>query len=66
VEAGSIEYSAVTQPLPRPCIQRGTERSTEAVQITLVRPSEIRAEPSAVSTKPGSIETGRMSAGARS
>ncbi len=66
VEAGSIAYSAVTQPLPRPCIQRGTELLTEAVQITLVRPSEISAEPSAVSTNPGSIEIGRMSAGARS
>jgi hypothetical protein len=36
------------------------------VQITLVRPIEISAEPSAVATNSGSIVTGRMSAGARS
>ena len=66
VEAGSIAYSAVTQPLPRPCIQRGTDSLTEAVQITRVLPTEISAEPSALPTKPGSIVTGRMSAGARS
>ncbi len=66
VEAGSIEYSAVTQPLPRPCIQRGTCSETEAVQITLVRPTEISAEPVALSTNPGSMVIGRMSAGARS
>ena len=53
VEAGSIAYSAVTQPRPRPRIQAGTLSSTEAVQITRVRPTEIRALPSAVSTKPG-------------
>jgi hypothetical protein len=52
--------------LPRPCIQRGTVSLTEAVQITLVLPIEISAEPSALSTKPGSIVTGLMSAGARS
>ena len=39
---------------------------TEAVQITRVLPIEISAEPSALATKPGSIVTGRMSAGARS
>src|SRR5680860_1502290 len=66
VEAGSIEYSAVTHPLPRPANQRGTEVSTEAVQITRVVPAEIRAEPSAVSTKPGSIRIGRSSWSARS
>jgi hypothetical protein len=36
------------------------------VQITRVRPSEISAEPAALETKPGSIVTGRMSAGALS
>src|SRR6478735_2746774 len=33
---GSIEYSAVTQPLPLPRIQRGTSSSTDAVHSTLV------------------------------
>jgi hypothetical protein len=35
------------------------------VQITLVSPIEISADPSAVRTKPGSIVTGRRSVGAR-
>ena len=38
VEAGSIPYSAVSQPRPWPCIQRGTDSCTEAVQITRVPP----------------------------
>ena len=55
VEAGSIPYSAVTQPLPWPAIQRGTDSSTLAVQITRVPPASIRAEPVAVFTKPVTI-----------
>ena len=35
-EPGSIEYSAVTQPLPLPCIQRGTSSSIDAVHSTRV------------------------------
>ena len=66
VEAGSIAYSAVTQPLPLPVIQRGTCSWIEAVQITRVLPIEISAEPSALPTNPASIVTGRMSAGALS
>ena len=66
VEAGSIAYSAVTQPRPRPFIHRGTSSAIEAVQMTRVSPIEISAEPSAVRTKPGSISTGRRSAGERS
>ena len=38
VEAGSSEYSAVTQPRPWCISQRGTRSSTEAVQRTIVRP----------------------------
>ena len=49
VEAGSIPYSAVIQPLPRPDIQRGTNSSTEAVQRTIVLPHETSAEPCACS-----------------
>jgi hypothetical protein len=66
VEAGSIAYSAVTHPRPDLAIQRGTDSCTEAVQMTRVSPAEIRAEPDAVRTKPGSITTGRRSPGARS
>ena len=65
VEAGSIPYSAVSQPRPWPCIQRGTDSSTEAVQITRVPPQLISAEPVAVSTNPGSIVVGRSSEAAR-
>jgi hypothetical protein len=35
---------------------------TEAVQITLVPPTEIKADPSALDTNPGSMVTGRISA----
>jgi hypothetical protein len=49
-----------------PIIHRGTCSWIEAVQITRVRPIEINADPSALSTNPGSIVTGRMSAGALS
>jgi hypothetical protein len=65
VEAGSIPYSAVTQPRPDPAIQRGTLFCTEAVQITRVSPIEISAEPVAVRTNPGSISVGRSSPGER-
>ncbi len=66
VEAGSIAYSAVTQPRPLPSSHFGTDVDTEAVQITRVSPCEYRHEPVAVRTKPGSIETGRGSALVRS
>jgi hypothetical protein len=48
VEAGSIPYSAVTQPRPFPAIHFGTDSSTEAVQITRVPPIEMSADPVAV------------------
>src|SRR4051795_8463603 len=66
VDAGSIPYSAVTHPRPRPAIQRGTDSSTLAVQITRVSPHEISAEPVAVRTNPGRMSTGRSSSAARS
>ena len=65
VDAGSMPYSAVNQPLPLPAIQRGTLSCAEAVQITRVSPAEIRAEPVAVRMKPGSIAIGRSSPGPR-
>ena len=65
VEAGSIPYSAVTQPRPEPASHRGTPACTEAVQITRVSPIEMSAEPVAVRTKPGSIAIGRSASGAR-
>ena len=53
VEPGSIPYSAVTQPVPRPRIHIGTDSSTIAVQMTRVRPASIRADPVALVMKPG-------------
>jgi hypothetical protein len=49
VARGSIEYSAVTQPLPEPRIHRGASSSTEAATSTFVRPCEKSTEPSAQS-----------------
>ena len=65
VDAGSMPYSAVTQPSPDPVRQRGTPSWIDAVQITRVPPHAIRAEPVAVPTKPGWIVTGRSSSAAR-
>src|SRR3954452_7594372 len=65
VDAGSIPYSAVTQPRPLPASQRGTPSWAEAVQMTRVPPCAISAEPVALRMKPGSIATGRISSGWR-
>ena len=64
-EPGSIEYSAVTQPVPRPRIQRGTSSSIEAVHSTRVRPKLTRHDPAAISVKSRSKVIGRSSSGAR-
>jgi hypothetical protein len=49
VERGSMPYSAVTQPWPRPLRNGGTLSSTVAVQITLVAPNSTSTEPSGCS-----------------
>ncbi len=46
---GSIEYSAVTQPLPELRIQRGTSSSIDAVHSTRVRPKLTSTLPAAIS-----------------
>ena len=46
VERGSMPYSAVTQPWPRPFRNGGTLSSIEAVQSTLVCPKATSTEPS--------------------
>ena len=53
VDAGSIPYSAVTQPRPLPAIQRGTLSWAEAVQMTRVSPTLISADPVAVRDEAG-------------
>jgi hypothetical protein len=65
VEAGSIPYSAVTQPRPEPTSQRGTLFWTDAVQMTRVSPIEMSADPVAVRMNPGSISVGLSWSGAR-
>src|SRR2546423_5944920 len=65
VARGSIEYSAVTQPLPELRRKGGTVSSTEAAHKTCVFPTLIRAEPSAVTKYPVMISTGRRSADSR-
>src|SRR5688500_566365 len=65
VDPGSIEYSAVTQPRPLPRSQGGIRSSTEAVQITLVRPISTRTDPEAKSVKSRVKLRGRRSSGPR-
>ena len=62
-EPGSIEYSAVTQPRPRPFIQRGTSSSTLAVHRTRVPPKATSTEPPAIVVKSRSKLMGRSSSG---
>lgn len=59
VDLGSMAYSAVTQPRPRPRKKGGTLFSTVAVQMTLVLPASISAEPSAVDKMSGWIRVCR-------
>src|SRR5438270_2751931 len=66
VERGSMEYTAVTQPLPLPRRNCGTLSSTEAAQSTRVFPTVISADPSAVFRYPVSMLTGRIWSGFRS
>jgi hypothetical protein len=65
VDAGSIPYSAVSQPRPLPDSQRGTPSVCEAVQMTRVSPALMSAEPVAVATKPGWMVTGRSPSAGR-
>src|SRR5581483_10760512 len=65
VEAGSSEYSAVIQPVPRPDIQRGTPSSIVAVQSTTVFPCAQSTLPCGCSRKSGWSSSGRSSSGRR-
>jgi hypothetical protein len=57
VARGSIEYSAVTQPLPLLRRNGGTPFSTLAAHRTCVLPTVISTDPSAVFRYPGVICT---------
>src|SRR5688500_1900013 len=65
VARGSIEYSAVTHPLPVPRIHLGASSRSEAATSTFVRPCEKSTDPSAHSWNPSSTSIGRSSSGAR-
>src|SRR5688572_25287847 len=65
VARGSIAYSAVSQPSPRPRRHPGTPSSTDAVQRTRVAPNETRHDPSAYAATPRSSVTGRRASTAR-
>ena len=47
-DPGSIEYSAVSHPLPRSRIHRGTSSSTDAVHSTRVSPNSASTDPPAM------------------
>ena len=59
VARGNMAYSAETQPTPLPLRNGGTRFSIVAVQITLVSPISMSAEPSAGLIIPVVIFTGR-------
>ena len=66
VDAGSIAYSAVTQPERLPLRQAGTPSSTLAVHRTRVLPNSAMQEPSAFIMTSRVSLTGRISLLARS
>ena len=65
VARGSIAYSAVIQPRPLPCRQRGTPCSTLAAHSTRVSPNSIRTDPAGCGCQPRCMRTGRSSSLAR-
>ena len=65
VDAGSIAYSAVSQPWPFPLRKGGTPSCTDAVQMTRVPPHSTRQEPAALRTKPGVMRTSRSASAFR-
>src|ERR1700675_799096 len=65
VARGSIEYSAVTQPVPLPRRWGGTRSTIVAAHRTSVSPTRIRHEPSAHFWTPSVNVTGRRSVSPR-
>ena len=65
VAAGSIAYSAVTQPSPVPLRHRGTPSVTLAVHITLVSPNSTSTEPAGWDVNPRVMVTGLSSSSRR-
>src|SRR5687768_5030068 len=65
VAAGSMAYSAVTQPRPDPLRQRGTPSEAEAAHSTRVLPNSISTDPAAWSSQFRVIVIARSSSSAR-
>src|SRR5688572_24566897 len=65
VDAGSMAYSAVTQPSPDPLRHRGTPSDAEAAQSTRVPPNSTSTEPAAWSSQWRVSLIGRSSSSAR-
>ena len=65
VAAGSIAYSAVSQPSPEPLRQRGTPSVTLAVHMTRVWPNSTSTDPAGWEVKPRVMRTGRSSSSSR-
>ena len=65
VARGSMPYSAVTQPLPVPRRNGGTRSSTDAVQMTRVRPDLDQHRAFGVQQEVGREGVGRSSSGQR-
>src|SRR5688572_4870287 len=65
VARGSIAYSAVSQPSPRPRRHPGTPSSTDTAQSTRVWPKATRQEPSAFGAAPRSSRTSRRASAVR-
>ena len=61
VAAGSIAYSAVSQPSPDPLRQRGTPSVTLAVHMTRVCPKVTSTDPAGCEVKPRVMVTSRSS-----
>src|SRR5690625_794074 len=65
VAAGSMAYSAVSQPCPEPLRQRGTPSVTLAVHMTRVLPNSTSTDPAGWEVNPRVMTTGRSSSSSR-
>ena len=65
VAAGSMEYSAVSQPSPEPYLKRGMRSSTLAVHMTRVLPNSTSTLPAGLLVNPRVMRMGRISSWAR-
>ena len=65
VAAGSMAYSAVSQPSPESFLKRGTPCSALAVHMTRVLPYSMSTDPAGLVVNPRVMRMGRSWSGAR-